>query len=46
MPHTRSAAIHEKWRLAYLELSCYKEDLLAVKGTCLLYRGLGEEWDH
>ena len=35
MLHTRSAAIHEKRRLAYLELSRYKEDLLAIKGTCL-----------
>ncbi|OBT97666.1 hypothetical protein VE01_04422 [Pseudogymnoascus verrucosus] len=36
----------EKRRLADLELSRYQEDLLAVQGTCLLCRALGNAWDH
>jgi superfamily II DNA helicase RecQ len=39
---TGSVAIQEKSRLANLELSRYKEDLLAVQGTCLLCRAFGE----
>jgi hypothetical protein len=46
MPHTGSAIIQQKRRAAYLELSRYQEDLLAVQGTCLLCRGLDEPWDH
>lgn len=46
MEHTGSAIIEGKRRASYLELSRYKEDLLAVEGTCLLCRGLGEPWDH
>jgi superfamily II DNA or RNA helicase len=46
MPHTGSAVIQRQRRGAYLELSRYKEDLLAVRGTCLLCRGLDEPWDH
>ncbi len=46
MLHTGSAAIQQKRREAYLELSRYNEDLLAVAGTCLLCRGLGVRWDH
>jgi hypothetical protein len=42
MSHTGSAMIQRKRRAAYLELSRCKEDLLAVQGTCLLCRGLGE----
>ncbi|HEY0934969.1 MAG TPA: DEAD/DEAH box helicase, partial [Trebonia sp.] len=44
--YTGGAIIRQKRRAAYLELSRYKEDLLAVRGTCLLCRGLGEPWDH
>lgn len=43
---TGGAAIREKRRLADLELSRYQEDLLAVQGTCLLCRALGNAWDH
>ena len=43
---TGGAAIQEKRRLADLELSRYREDLLAVQGTCLLCRALGDAWDH
>jgi superfamily II DNA or RNA helicase len=46
MSHTGSAMIQQKRRAAHLELSRYREDLLAVRGTCLLCRGLGEPWDH
>ena len=46
MPYTGSAIIQQKRRAAYLELSRYQEDLLAVQGTCLLCRGLDEPWDH
>ena len=44
--HTGAAIIASKRHAAYLELSRYKEDLIAVEGTCLLYSGLGEAWDH
>ena len=44
--HTGSQAVAEKQHAAHLELSRYEEDLLAVQGTCLLCRGLGERWDH
>ena len=43
---TGSVAIQEKRRLAELELSRYQEDLLAVRGTCLLCRVTGSAWDH
>jgi hypothetical protein len=46
MPHIGSVIIQQKRRAAYLELSRYQEDLLAVQGTCLLCRGLDEPWDH
>jgi hypothetical protein len=46
IPHTGSTIIQQKRRAAYLELSRYQEDLLAVQGTCLLCRGLGEPWGH
>jgi superfamily II DNA helicase RecQ len=44
--YTRSTIIQQKRHIAYLELSRYQEDLLAVQGTCLLCRGLDEPWDH
>ncbi|KAJ6438068.1 P-loop containing nucleoside triphosphate hydrolase protein [Purpureocillium lavendulum] len=44
--HTGSAIIEAKRRAEYLELSRYEDDLMAVVGTCLLCRGLGEPWDH
>lgn len=46
IPHTGSAAIQQKQRLAGLELSRYQEDLLAVQGTCLICRAFGDAWDH
>lgn len=44
--YTGGAVIQEKRRLADLELSRYREDLLVVRGTCLLCRVLGDAWDH
>ena len=46
LQHTGSLAIQEKRRAACVELSRYQEDLLAVRGTCLLCRALGDAWDH
>ena len=46
LTHTGSAIIQRKRRVAYLELSRYQEDLLAVQGTCVLCRVLAERFDH
>ncbi len=46
MAHTGSAIIRQKQRAMYLERSLYEEDLMAIQGTCILCRKLGEPWDH
>lgn len=43
---TGEALIHEARKKEYLELARYREDLLMVRGTCLLCRATGERWDH
>lgn len=46
MAHTGSAIIQRKHHVMHLELSRYREDLLAIEGTCILCRMLEEPWDH
>jgi len=43
---TRSAIIEEARRREYSELARFCEDLVVVRGSCLLCRATGERWDH
>lgn len=43
---TGDVMIQRARRQAYLELSRFREDLVHVRGSCLLCRATGERWDH
>ena len=44
--YTGAAAIQEALQRDSLILARYREDLIAVRGTCLLCRATGQRWDH
>ena len=44
--YTGAARIRRVRREEYLELARFREDLIAVRGTCLLCRALGYQWNH
>lgn len=44
--HTGLQLIQQEKLRAQLELAQYRLDLARVKGTCLLCRAVGEQWDH
>ena len=44
--HTGVDAIHRARLEEQTELSRYVEDLAAVRGSCLLCRATGQQWDH
>ena len=43
---TGAACIRRMRREEFAELARFREDLIAVRGSCLLCRGLGRQWDH
>jgi superfamily II DNA helicase RecQ len=43
---TGSAMMQEARRREYSELARFREDLVVVRGSCLLCRAIGEGWDH
>ena len=43
---SRADCIQGARRAEYLELAPYHEDLIAVRGTCMLCRRLQSEFDH
>ena len=44
--HIGLGLIRQERLKSYSELARYREDLTAVRGTCLLCRALNEKWDH
>ena len=43
---TGATCIRRVRQAEYSEVARYQEDLIAVRGSCLLCRGLGLRWDH
>jgi superfamily II DNA helicase RecQ len=43
---TGAGCIRRVRREEHFELARFREDLIAVRGSCLLCRGLGQQWDH
>jgi superfamily II DNA helicase RecQ len=43
---TGSTIIQDTRRRAYSELARFREDLVVVRGSCLLCRAMGEGWEH
>lgn len=43
---TGTAAIQKALQRDKVALARYREDLIAVRGTCLLCRAIGQRWDH
>jgi hypothetical protein len=43
---TGSTIIQDARRRAYSELARFREDLVVVRGSCLLCRAIGEGWEH
>lgn len=44
--HTGLQLIQQERLRAYIELAQYRLDLASVKGTCLLYRAVKQDWNH